>query len=481
MSSHVESVVSFPSISIPSVGGGLPIEVSLIAQLGHGAGSQLVAASSLRQRAHAAFVDELDEPSAKLAGTHFEHGDPSSLYTFAVGAKGHPFHRHAGHRIFTAVSGSSGALLRFCTATSEELADDPTNFLRALRHVEIPPDSLFTVRFGGGTWHQFLPLRADSGHPAFFALSCHTNELGGQLSEEARRMVLDDGASIPSLTELLPDAVQALLDGMASEHMHIPKASLSLEAAPGSLRVALCGFARRTLGKVRALIAGWGRSGGFLSRTEGWQTVVALDTPEADSLLRDQFDGGFDHEDSFQLVLSERQPRHVRASVLLADLLEAFVKHPPGGVSRLMAFRNLLVMPFGLRRSPLACPVSSLLAPLDRHVFAGRFPVLDQRIDEDDSFAQVVLGADDKHLSFRSCVALRVVDGRVDITLGTRVRCRNTFGRMYLGLIDGIHRHYITPLVLRVAVKHAFAAANDESKRSLRLDHSKAPSMDRAF
>jgi hypothetical protein len=469
MSSHAESVASFPSISIPSVAGGVPVEVSLIAQLGHGAGSQLVAASSLRQRAHVAFVDELDEPSAKLAGTHFEHDDPSSLYTFAVGAKGHPFHRHAGHRIFTAVSGSSGALLRFCTATPAQLADDPANFLRTLRHVEIPPDSLFTVRFGGGTWHQFQPLRAGSGHPAFFALSCHTNELGGELSEEARRVVLDDGANIPSLTELLPDAVQALLDGMATDHMHVPTASLSLEAAPGSLQVTLCGFARRTLGKVRALIAGWGRAGGFLSRTEGWQTVVELDAPEADSLLREQFADSFDHEDSFRLVLAERQPRHARASVLLADLLEAFVRHPPGSVSRLMAFRNLLVAPLGLRRSPLACPVSSLLAPLDKHVFAGRFPVLDQRIDEDDSFAQVMLGADDKHLSFRSCVALRVVDGRVDITLGTRVRCRNAFGRVYLGLIDRVHRRYISPLVLRAAVMHAFVAQNDAPRRTAPL------------
>ncbi|QWT22268.1 DUF2867 domain-containing protein [Bacillus sp. NP157] len=461
MSSHAESVASFPSISIPSAADGPPVEVSLIAQLGHGAGSQLVAASSLRQRAHAAFVDELDEPSAKLAGTHFEHDDPSSLYTFAVGAKGHPFHRHAGHRIFTAVSGSSGALLRFCTATAAQLADDPTHFLRALRHVEIPPDSLFTVRFGGGTWHQFQPLRAGSGHPAFFALSCHTNELGGDLPDAVRQQVLDDGASIPSLTELLPDAVQALLDGMTPGHVHVPTASLSLEAAPGSLQVTLCGFARRTLGKVRALLAGWGRGGGFLSRTQGWQTVVELDAPDTDSLLREQFAGAVDHEDGFRLVLAERQPRHARASVLLADLLDAFMKHPPGSVSRLMALRNLLVMPLGLRRSPLACPVSSLLAPLDKRVFAGRFPVLDQRIDGDDSFAQVILGADDKHLSFRSCVALRVVDGRVDVTLGTRVRCRNAFGRVYLGLIDRVHRRYVSPLVLRGAVAHAFPVQDD--------------------
>jgi len=33
---------------------------------------------------------------------------------------------------------------------------------------------LFSVRFGGGTWHRFLP--AKPGYPALFALSCHTDE-----------------------------------------------------------------------------------------------------------------------------------------------------------------------------------------------------------------------------------------------------------------------------------------------------------------
>lgn len=459
MSHRSQAVASFPSVTLPSPAGGVPVEISLIAQLGHGAGSQLVAASSARQRAHAAFVDELDEPSAKLGGTHFEHDDATSLYTFSVGAAGHPFHRHAGHRVFTAVSGSGGALLRFCTATPAQLAADPAHFLRMLRHVEIPPDSLFTVRFGGGTWHQFLPLRTGSNHPAFFALSCHTNELGGDLSDEARRQVLANDATIPSLTELLPDAVLALLERTPAVSMHVPTASLSLEAPPGSMQVSLCGLARRVVGAMRATIARWRRPGGFLAKTEGWQTVVELDAPEPDSLLREQFVGRTDHEDTFRLALAEAQPRHARASVLLADLLDAFVQHPPASVSRLMALRNLLVRPLGLRRSPLACPVSSLLAPADKHVFAGRFPVLDQRVDADDRFAQVILGSDDKHLAFRSCVALRIVDGRVDVTLGTRVRCRNTFGRIYLGLIDSVHRRYVSPVVLRRAVQFAFADA----------------------
>src|SRR6185437_7509689 len=104
---------TFPSVRIDSLSGGLPIEVTLIAQLGPGAGDGLFATACARQQAHASFVDALDEPSARLGEMNLAKGDATSLYSFAVGAKGHPFHRHAGHRLFTAVSGSGGAQLRF--------------------------------------------------------------------------------------------------------------------------------------------------------------------------------------------------------------------------------------------------------------------------------------------------------------------------------------------------------------------------------
>ena len=161
-------VPSFPSARIAGRNGGPPVEVSLIAQLGIGAGDRLIADACARQRRHEHFVDELDEPSTRLAGMDLANNDPSSLYTFAVGAKGHPFHRHAGHRVFTAVSGSAGAQLRFSSASSEQIAQDPRHFLRQLRHIDIPPDSLFTVRFGGETWHQFAPR--DAAHRLAAAL-----------------------------------------------------------------------------------------------------------------------------------------------------------------------------------------------------------------------------------------------------------------------------------------------------------------------
>ena len=151
---------TFPSARIDSGTGALAVEVSLIAQLMHGSGNHLFASVSARQKQHQEFVDELDEPSTKLGGTDFDKGDPTSLYSFVVGPKGHPFHRHAGHRVLTAVSGSGGAQLRFSSACMAQIEEDPHNFIRALQFINIPPDCMLTVRFGDETWHQFAPLRA---------------------------------------------------------------------------------------------------------------------------------------------------------------------------------------------------------------------------------------------------------------------------------------------------------------------------------
>ncbi|MES2821322.1 MAG: DUF2867 domain-containing protein [Pseudomonadota bacterium] len=462
---------TFPSVHLPSLSGGLAVEVSLIATLGHGAGNHLFASVALRQQAHEAFVDELDEPSAKLGGSDFTKGDPTALYSFVVGPKGHPFHRHAGHRIFTAISGSGGAQLRFSSASPEQLRQDPYQFINALHYIDIPPDSLFTVRFGGDTWHQFAPLPGTGQHPVFFALSCHTNELGGDLSEDLKSQVMANQASIPSLTELLPEYVQAILRDASFDHSRIPTTALSLDAAPGSLHSLICRSVRCGAGLLRGTWGGWRRAGGFATFNGAGALVSELTSLPPGSLLLGQLqDAPLHHEDMFRLSLSSTQLpasyTSLGAEALLARVLEGFLQNPPNGVSRLMALRNLLVRPLGLRRSPLGCPVSSLLSGQTCNLFAGRYPVLEQAIDAKDRYAQVILGADDKHLLFRSCVSVeRLGVDRIDITLGTRVRCRNLFGRLYMSLIDRVHRAYVTPAMLRLAVEHATRLEASSSDR----------------
>ncbi len=80
-------VDTFPASHIENTSGALPVEVSLIAQLGHGAGNHLFASVAARQTAHNEFIDELDEPSVKLGGVNLSLGDTTSLYSFIVGPK----------------------------------------------------------------------------------------------------------------------------------------------------------------------------------------------------------------------------------------------------------------------------------------------------------------------------------------------------------------------------------------------------------
>ncbi|WP_313343440.1 DUF2867 domain-containing protein [Stenotrophomonas sp.] len=445
---------SFPSISLPSHGDGAPVEVALITQLGIGAGDQLLRDAGIRQAAHPAFVDALDEPSARLGGMHLAHGDASSLYSFSVGRQGHPFHRHAGPRMFTAIAGSGGAQLRFSTASDAQLQRDPAAFVHALRCVDIPPDCLFTVRFGSGTWHQFVSRHPR--HPALFALSCHADERSGALTAEQRARIDADSADIPSLTDTLPPVLQDLL--AKTDLSRLPVVSLSLQSPARSALAGLCAHTRDLVGALRVRLARLRPAHGYIGRSAARHPVQAQRDAPADSLLQQALAEGIDHQDYNTLTLPPHLAASHSASAMLEAVLEGFVQNPPPSVGRMMALRNVLVAPLRLRTSPLGCPVSSLLSNDRSTLFAGRFPVHAQRVDATDRSAEVLLGADDRHLRFRSCVRVQLLEnGAAVIALGTRVRTHNRFGRFYMAAIDHVHRSHISPAMLRMAVAHALA------------------------
>lgn len=428
------------------------MEVTLVAQLGHGAGDRLCRESAARQRLHGRFSDALDEPATTLAATDVDHGETTALHSFLVGPQGHPFHRHAGHRVFTAVSGSGGAQLRFSTVSDEGVSKSPTAFVEGLRYIDIPPDSLFTVRFGGGTWHQFAPLRPGSSHPTLFALSCHTNELGGLDEPGMLAQVTEGTATLHSLTELLPASVNEHVSGLSPAD--VPTITLSLHSAPDSLLHSLCGLVRRVAGRVLGASSTWRfRLQGFVGHRGS--AVRELTTTPQDSLLRSQLPERVEHEDTFEMVLHGYRASGHLATTLLADVLGGFLANRPTGVSGLMKLRNALVRPLSLRTSPLGCPASSLLSTNRERLFAGRYPALQESIDPRGQRAEVILGADDRHLRFRSCVGVRFVGDDAHVTLGTRVQCRNWFGRFYMAVIGQVHRTYVSPAMLAMAVEHA--------------------------
>jgi hypothetical protein len=450
---------TFPCVTLPAGPGRVPVEVHLVARLGRGEGDRLFFEALARQRAHGRFVDALDEPSATLGCTDFQLGDATALYSFGVGQRGHPFHRHAGHRVFTAVSGSGGAQLRFSSASPADLERDPAAFVRAMHHVDIPPDCLFSVRFCGATWHQFAPLHPGSGHPALFALSTHTNELGGTLSDATRDQVLRDEGDIPSLTELLPEAVVRWLAASPRALARVPTTALSLHDRPGGLVEAACRRYRSFAGHVARWRLGFGLRPGFVSVVCGPRVIEHGDLAAGNLLRGELRDRTVHHEDSFTLTVmpSGRPPRD--AAQWLAAALDGFMVNPPAGVSRMMALRNVIVRPLGLRTSPLGCPVSSLLATSAPVRFDDRFPVHSQALSADGRSAQVILGADDKHLVFRSCVGVRVRDdGAVEFSLSDRVACTNLFGRFYMAVISRTHRKVVAPALLAHAVQAALGA-----------------------
>jgi hypothetical protein len=272
-----------------------------------------------------------------------------------------------------------------------------------------------------------------------------------------KEKVLANEASIPALTELLPEAVEALLQAQDFKADVVSSTTLSLDAPPGTLHRVVCNTVRSGAGTMRGIWGAWKGASGFLSHGGSARSVKELSSPPADSLLLHQLtEVRVHHEDTFCLRVTGSNFGHTSATNLLAAVLEGFLLNAPSGVSHLMALRNILVKPLGLRTSPLGCPVSSLLSPHTSNLFANRYPVLGQSINAADTQAQVILGANDKHLVFRSCASVAIVDNHhVDVMLGTRVHCKNFFGRFYMRAIDYVHRHYVTPTMLRLAVEYA--------------------------
>jgi hypothetical protein len=113
----------------------------------------------------------------------------------------------------------------------------------------------------------------------------------------------------------------------------------------------------------------------------------------------------------------------------------------PEWIRGLMALRNRIVAPFGLKR---AASERTTPASPDR---IGSFPVVSQSAD------RVVLGFDDRHLDFRIAVDVAsTVEGLRRVTLTTLVRRRNWLGRAYLAVITPFHRVIAPAMLAQVAI-----------------------------
>jgi Protein of unknown function (DUF2867) len=116
---------------------------------------------------------------------------------------------------------------------------------------------------------------------------------------------------------------------------------------------------------------------------------------------------------------------------------EKMLGRSPRWIERLLALRNFLVSPFGLKR-----PVPTGTSAADA---IGIFPVVSE------TPGRLVAGLNDKHLDFRVVVDIATSGHGQRVTATTLVLTHNLLGRIYLTIILPFHRLVVRALLRQVA------------------------------
>jgi hypothetical protein len=116
---------------------------------------------------------------------------------------------------------------------------------------------------------------------------------------------------------------------------------------------------------------------------------------------------------------------------------ERMLGRGPRWINALLALRNFLVAPFGLKTSAANEPGASDII--------GIFPVVSQTPD------RLVAGFDDKHLDFRVVVDVASSGHGRRVTATTLVLTHNLLGRAYLAIILPFHRLVVRAMLRQVA------------------------------
>jgi hypothetical protein len=126
-----------------------------------------------------------------------------------------------------------------------------------------------------------------------------------------------------------------------------------------------------------------------------------------------------------------------------ATAAERVFARTPGWISTLLALRNRLVAPIGLKGTQ---ETELEKAAMDRPRRIGFFPVVSETSD------RVVMGFDDWHLDFRVIVdVLSLGLDRQEVTATTLVRTHNLVGRLYLLVITPFHRVIVRTMLAQAA------------------------------
>jgi Protein of unknown function (DUF2867) len=151
-------------------------------------------------------------------------------------------------------------------------------------------------------------------------------------------------------------------------------------------------------------------------------------TVDADALL-----AGAQFADAFRIEIDDREIDARRAA-------ERMMARQPRWAEALVALRNFLVAPLGLKTSG-ATPI----APREGRDMIGIFPVVSETPD------RLIAGFNDKHLDFRVVVDVTPPTGVRQVTATTLVLTHNWLGRTYLAIILPFHRLIVPALLRQVA------------------------------
>ena len=116
---------------------------------------------------------------------------------------------------------------------------------------------------------------------------------------------------------------------------------------------------------------------------------------------------------------------------------EKMFARSPRWIERLLALRNFLITPFGLKK-----PVPGRAGATDT---IGIFPVLSE------TPGRLVAGLNDRHLDFRVVVDVAASGHGQRVTATTVVLTHNLLGRVYLAVIMPFHRLVVRALLRQVA------------------------------
>ncbi|MCW2237361.1 DUF2867 domain-containing protein [Azospirillum canadense] len=131
------------------------------------------------------------------------------------------------------------------------------------------------------------------------------------------------------------------------------------------------------------------------------------------------------------------------ASVSIDEVIPAFFASTPRWVDRLLALRNALVTPLGLKTGPMGAP--DIAPPFQVGQSIGVFRIIALTGDE------AVFGEDDRHLDFRVSLLLQRGERGNSLAVSTIVKINNGLGTGYFAVVKPFHRLIVTVMARNVA------------------------------